>query len=306
MPNNIFSVHDRFFKVTMSKIDAAKEFLQQFLPAHVKNLVKLDTLQLQPDSFIDENLKGHLVDILYSVNFEDKPGYIYVLFEHLSSSNEMIAFRLAKYMINIMNYHIEKTKSKKLPLICPIVFYTGNTKYNAPKSIFELFEPKERKLAEEFFLQPYKLVDVKDIPDENLQKQVWFGVMGQIFKHRFKEVVDFTNIVLPHLIAIDKQGDVEYIYSVIEYVARTKDIDDKKQFFEVLTNSLSKPAREAIMTIAEQLKQEGMQQGIQKGRHEGSLSFVKYLLSEGKSLEEISRITGLSFKEVENIKQEIK
>ena len=58
------SIHDRLFKVTMSRLEAAKEFLQQHLPAHIKDLVKLDTLMLKPDSFIDERLKGHLVDIL--------------------------------------------------------------------------------------------------------------------------------------------------------------------------------------------------------------------------------------------------
>ena len=40
-------------------------------------------------------------------------------------------------------------KEKKLPLIYPVVFYTGRNKYTAPRSFYELFE--DEKLAKSFF-----------------------------------------------------------------------------------------------------------------------------------------------------------
>lgn len=300
---NETSLHDRLFKVTMSKPEAAKEFLQQYLPLHIKNLVQLDTLKLQPDSFIDERLKGHLVDILYSVNFGNKPGYIYVLFEHLSTSDEMIAFRLIKYMLNIMDHHIIKTKGKKLPLVFPIVIYTGNAKYSAPKSIFDLFE--EKSLAEEVFLRPYKFIDIKDIPDEELQQQIWFGLMARVFKYKFTKMLEFVDKILPSLITVDQKGDIKFIDSVIKYIIKRDEIEDKDKFFDVLTSNLSQPASETIMTIAEQLRQEGMQQGMHLGEEKARELFARNLLKENESIERIAKLTGLSIENIKKIKKEM-
>jgi predicted transposase/invertase (TIGR01784 family) len=138
MANNIFP-HDRLFKVTMTRPQVAQDFLATYLPDNIKSIVDLNTLQLQNETFIDDRLKGHLVDLLYSVNFADQDGYVYFLFEHLSTPDKLIAFRLLKYTLNIMDYHLYKSDDKKLPIIYPIVLYNGNRPYNAATNIFELF-----------------------------------------------------------------------------------------------------------------------------------------------------------------------
>jgi predicted transposase YdaD len=51
------------------------------------------SLQLHPSSFVDEELRGHHADLLFSVRCEGLPAYVYVLFEHQSTSDRCAAGR---------------------------------------------------------------------------------------------------------------------------------------------------------------------------------------------------------------------
>ena len=278
---NQISPHDKLFKVTMSKPHAAKEFLQTYLPAQIKDIVNLDTLQLQKDSFIDEQLKGHLTDLLYSVQFDNQPGYIYLLFEHLSNPNKMIAFRLLKYMVNIMEHHIKKTKKAKLPLVVPLVIYTGNSKYNYSTNLFDLFGAN-KDLAKNILYNTYQLIDIKDIPDKDLRNQIWIGLMCAAFKtHHVTESLTLTRLLMPNFAVVDQQGDVEFINFVVKYILETREIDNKDYFFETLVTGLSTKTGETIMTTADILRQEGEQRGIQQGIQAGIQQGIQAGIQQG-------------------------
>ena len=76
MSSLIQNPHDRFFRASMANPRMALEFLQHHLPAHVAELVDLNSLKIMPGSFLDETMKQLMTDILYSVKFNGKPGYI--------------------------------------------------------------------------------------------------------------------------------------------------------------------------------------------------------------------------------------
>ena len=56
------------------------------------------------------------------------------------------------------------------------------------------------------------------------------------------------------------------------------------------------------MTIADQLRKEGLEKGLEKGRKAVAITMLK----EGMNIEEISKITKLDKKEIELMKNEIK
>ncbi len=43
--------HDKFFKETLSDIDAAKDFLANYLPPEILRITDLDTLKSEKDSY---------------------------------------------------------------------------------------------------------------------------------------------------------------------------------------------------------------------------------------------------------------
>lgn len=178
--------HDELFKKVMSEPIAAREFLEHYLPISFKNKINLDSIKIEKESFVTEDLRKRLSDVVYSVslnknNIKDSTNesvnndkaYVYVLIEHQSSSDYWIAFRLWQYMLLLCERHKDVNKNKsnatkdhdnKLPLICPIVVYANDKPYNAPRSFWELFE--DGKIAKALMGDEYLLVDLQKQSDK--------------------------------------------------------------------------------------------------------------------------------------------
>ena len=139
MTNLIHNKHDKFFKATMANPKIAREFFEQNLPDHIKAVINFATIKLENESHIDNELKSQYTDLIYSAEFSGKQGYIYVLVEHQSSPDNLMAFRLIKYMLAIMEDHLKKTNDGILPVVYPCIFYTGDKSYNYSTYLFDLF-----------------------------------------------------------------------------------------------------------------------------------------------------------------------
>jgi len=57
MNNDLHHSHDKLFRETWSDLSNAKSFLQSYLPAKVLRLVRLDSLEICKDSFIEADLR---------------------------------------------------------------------------------------------------------------------------------------------------------------------------------------------------------------------------------------------------------
>ena len=77
--------HDRFFKEAFSYPEAVNDFVRFYLPADVVKQINISSLQLEKDTFVDENLCKYYSDLIYSINLHDgRTAYVYILFEHKS------------------------------------------------------------------------------------------------------------------------------------------------------------------------------------------------------------------------------
>ncbi len=103
----IQNAHDRFFKNTFGNVAIAKDFLNNYLPQNLINLVDIDTLEPQKDSHVDEEFKESFSDLLFKARINNKEGYVYMLFEHKSYPSRDIAFQLLKYMVRIWERQLE-------------------------------------------------------------------------------------------------------------------------------------------------------------------------------------------------------
>ena len=79
------------------------------------------------ESYINEQLKLGITDILYSVNIAQQQGYIYLLVEHQSTADVLMPFRIVKYICAIMDHHLKQTCKNELPLVVPLAFYHGQS-----------------------------------------------------------------------------------------------------------------------------------------------------------------------------------
>ena len=147
--------HDGFFKKAMSRKRVAKEFLETHLPDDIKREVDLESIEKQDSQFLSNILGKGISDVLYKVKFNGKDGYISIIVEHQSTPDYFMTFRIQQYILRLCEEHKRiNEKSKKFPLVYPIIFYTGKRRYTAPKSFYELFEDPE--LAKQFITQETK------------------------------------------------------------------------------------------------------------------------------------------------------
>jgi predicted transposase/invertase (TIGR01784 family) len=73
-----------------------------------------------------------------------------------------------------------------------------------------------------------------------------------------------------------------------------------KRVFEFIQETLP-DHKEAIMTYAEQLKKEGIEQGMMEGMQSKAIAIATNMLKEGFQAEAIARLTGMEYEEVENL-----
>ncbi|WP_425360655.1 MULTISPECIES: Rpn family recombination-promoting nuclease/putative transposase [unclassified Candidatus Tisiphia] len=303
--------HDEIFRKSMENPIVAKEFLATHLPKDVLALIDNTSLKLEKDSFIEPDLSETISDVLFSVKFNDQDGYIFLLLEHQSTVDKMMAFRLFKYMINICDrYLTTNPKAKRLPLIYPLILYNGKKKYNASLNIWNLFSHPD--LARGFWTNDCQLINVHDIPDEELKKKVWSGILLFFLKHiherqllkRWQEI----SHLLPKLSKITIGHD--HIRNLLSYTLTFIEQSDKIELEKILKNSLTKEKGEELMpSIAQVWKEEGIQIGVQDGIkigvqdgiRIGEAKLIKMMINNGSSIEEIARITGLSITKINEL-----
>ncbi|WP_341749242.1 Rpn family recombination-promoting nuclease/putative transposase [Candidatus Tisiphia endosymbiont of Sialis lutaria] len=308
--------HDEIFRKSMENPIVAKEFLATHLPKDVLALIDSTTVKLEKDSFIEPDLSETISDVLFSVKFNDQDGYIFLLLEHQSTVDKMMAFRLFKYMINICDLYLTTNpKAKRLPLIYPLIIYNGKKKYNASLNIWDLFSHPD--LARGFWTNDCQLINVHDIPDKELKKKVWSGILLFFLKHiherqllkRWQEI----SHLLPKLSKITIGHD--HIRNLLSYTLTFIEQNDKIELEKILKNSLTKEKGEELMpSIAQVWKEEGIQIGLQdgikigeaKGRAEGRVEAMKVIaktmLLKHNTINEIIELTGLSKEQIERLK----
>ena len=332
------SPHDRFTRSLMTNRKVAEEFFRKNLPEHIKKTIDFSSIELKKESYIDDKLKLQITDLLYSVFFNGREGFLYVLLEHASTPDRFLPFRMYRYVSAIMEDHLKNKENKTLPLVYPMILYTGKKPYKHSMSFFDLFLENERELAKEIFTSPYHLIDLTQVSDEELKQYMWFGTMALVLKHiRDPNIVPFFESIVDVLKELEKRDEEAYIYTVITYMAGTGEVPEKSKFFET-TKKLESVNEEKIMsTLVEQLqpellniarkqsfkegfekaseqlrpkflqegrqegRQEGHQEGQQEGRQEERIKIAKNMLSEGIDIKVISLATKLSEKEIKKL-----
>nr|WP_172686803.1 Rpn family recombination-promoting nuclease/putative transposase [Rickettsia endosymbiont of Ixodes pacificus]AKS10412.1 putative transposase [Rickettsia endosymbiont of Ixodes pacificus] len=332
--------HDELFKKVMSEPVAAREFLEHYLPVSFKNKIDLNSVKIEKESFVTEDLRKRLSDVVYSVSLkqarvradstdstsknidniadiDNDKAYVYVLIEHQSSSDYWIAFRLWQYMLLLCEKHKNNIKEKsKLPLICPIVVYANDKLYNAPRSFWELFE--DSSTAKAVMSDEYLLVDLQKQSDDEIEQKKHLGMMEYMLKHiKVRDILNLWQSLLEKFensIEIDKKNGYIYIKWLLWYSDAKVSEDKQAELTKIIARHLNKADQEGLMrTIADKYIDEGVQkgmvQGMQIGRNEGmqigrnkeKYEVAKNMLSAGSDISFIAKVTGLSISEINDL-----
>ncbi|EJA7385391.1 Rpn family recombination-promoting nuclease/putative transposase [Salmonella enterica] len=308
--------HDGLFKLFLREPDTARDFLAVHLPADIRSQVRLDTLKLEPGSFVDQKLRELHSDVLYSVQTaEGHAGYIYCLVEHQSSADRMMAWRMMRYSMAVMDAHLKKGNDT-LPVVVPLLFYQGTVRpYPYSTDWMDCFDVPA--LAREVYSRPWPLVDVSVMEDSDLQSHRRMALLELVQRDiRHRDAASLLRDVVQLIrLAGNTREQVEAVLCYIIYNGMTS--ESITPFLYELAGEIPEYKELIMGTIAQQLKEEGIQLGLQQGIQQGIqqgfeqgieqgieqerlaaqqklLETAYALLDNGVSLDVVIKSTGLS------------
>lgn len=260
---------------------------------------------MESGSFIDSEMKNYQSDILYSVKTTKGKGYFYLLIEHQSTPDNLMAWRLMRYCMGAMQKHLE-AGHKKLPLVFPILFYTGEkSTYPYSTDWFDCFSGLD--IAEKIYTKPFKLVDVTTLDDGEIMNHKRMALLTLIQKHiRRRDMTELLGEIV-QLLSYNYYSDNQVI-TLFNYLIQEGNAEQPAKLIKEIAKQ-SEKHEGALMNIAQGLRQDGIQEGIQKGKPEGmlegekqaSLKIARQLLEKGVERDIVKLSTGLTDSELKSL-----
>ncbi len=295
MSISINNSHDKFFKETFSNKEEAIDLLRNALPKQLLEKVNLASLQLDNSSYIDEELKESFSDLVFNCKFKGKTDIkIAILIEHKSYVPAYPHIQLLKYMLKIWDVNI-KQKQRLIPVV-PLVFYHGKEKWKT-RDFHQYFKGFDQDLAP--FLPSFIfLLTYLSSYSEGEIKSFYHAITVQmsllLMKNIFDEERVYHNL---HVIfsdvgqIVETDRGVKFLTAIILYI-----FDNTEIKFDTINKTIKKISTkggEIAMTTAMKLEQ--------KGKLENSYEIAKRLIKRKMSVNEISAITELPKKDIEEL-----
>lgn len=195
--SKINNEHDKIFRKILDVKAEAADFINEAL--NLKNKITENQIEKYNSSFVTSSLKNEKSDVIYKL----KSKNIFFLIEHQTKIDYTMPLRILEYETAIIKSAIDYErfgqKSYKIPIVIPIVLYTGKRKWNAQTYINEIQEKFED--FEELNFAKYNVVDINNIAEEKLLKDTnYLSKMMLLEKYRGKEVLI---ILIEQILAIE-------------------------------------------------------------------------------------------------------
>lgn len=265
-------------------------------------------MKIHQTTFIDERLRLRESDLLIEFRTrDDEPVLVYVLWEHQSKVEPMMAWRILDYRAEIIRAWLqENPKAKELPYIHAVVLYQGKAGWNAPQDVAGLIRfngPQKQDLS-----SWYDVVSIVDIPKvgwpEDLAVRLGLGLMRAVTLKQQCEWLVENGAALNRLLK-ETGGNISFQF-VIEYILIT---EDEEKVIEALRQTppiIEKKAMSFAETLEARGIEKGIEKGIERGIEKGVQKVIFGMLKNGISLKDISEMTGISLPEVKKLAENAK
>ena len=221
-------------------------------------------------SFIDVDLSEYFSDVVVKTRVRQADSAeLYFLFEHKSGPERYARVQVLQYMASTWYAHIRNGQPGPLPLIIPVVIYHGTRTWNFSLGFENLFEPPSSEFLTYIPKFEHILHDISDLDESEIKGTIILQAAQLLLKHiQTPELRDR----LPRIVELlgrlgEKDRLTEYLQVILEYVFQASeyvDVHDVRKALQII------PQGERLMpTIADKLREEGMQQGMQQGEIQG-------------------------------------
>ena len=258
----------------------------------IKTKLKAKEIEKYTSSFVNKIFENREADIVYKY----KNKNIFFLIEHQTKIDYSMPYRILEYEIEIMKSAIDikkvKNKEYKLPLVIPIVLYTGKKRWDAKRY---LEENQETLDGVKMKAGNYNLVDINDFTKEELlQRKTLISKMMLLEK---SESTEESIEMLEKIISNTNKEEKELLKRVISILFGEKIGEEKtKELIEKIDRG-----EEKMLALVDMIRNEN-QMYINIGKKEKCLEIAKNLLKINMPISQISEVTKMSKEEIAKIK----
>ena len=321
--------HDIFFKTGYSDPRFAKDLFQLAFSKEEMAAFDWDGLRAEKDTF-----EGLRADLVFSVPLKSEPNCrarIFLLLEHKSRWSRWIYYQVLKYKTLIIGKNLKEAEDDCL--VIAVVFYHGEEPWKWAKSLKQglwgrVLPKIPPSLAKDVLDYGIRLIDAHDpkveqaIRDKNFNSRGFLGFLKRIWflKAEEKDLKerDLKERDLKETLSLfdNWPGDKEDLaLSVGDYLWSAVPGMTKELWEELEREAVSKGifSKGGYMNIREHIKEEGRQEGIQKGRQEGRQEGIQKgrqeekqqvilnMLAQKADIAFICKVTGLSEEEIKKL-----
>lgn len=296
--------HDKMFRNVLSRKKEMANFLNQFLNLKEK-IEKEQIIQCHTD-FVTRQYQNRQSDIIYGL--KNKP--IYFLVEHQSTVKQDMLLRIWEYVGEIMRKESieQKTylrKDKVYPVVVPIIIYTGVQKWNLPTSLAQNQYQSNPYKKYQINLE-YNLINVQDYSfEELLEKNSLLASIMIIEKCKTKEEINLEMNKMIERIKEpkDKEALAEIVTNIIAPIVGEEETKKMLEKIDRREENTMSPFVKMTLDLEYKAWKKGVREGEVKARKSGIRNMVKNMLRFGESEEKIMKYTGISKKELEDMKE---
>lgn len=279
MSSHIANIHDSFFKNVLGNQQAANTFLREHLPPDVLELLTSDPPEAFRGSFVDEELRQHHSDLLFTVRLNSgENALVYVLVEHKSSVDSAARLQLLRYIVRILtDWHEGHGKRLPLPVVLPLVVHQGPGEWDASCEFMELFGVVPEILRPHLPSFRHALVDLACIADDRLSAEPRLRAHLKALKYARRpdlpEKVDVLLAEAPVLEVVD-------VALILTYIDRVASAISPEVIRETLRRLVPEREEEIMGPLTQPYFAKGLAEGLAKGHAEGEASSLIRVLEK--------------------------
>jgi len=306
--DTINNVHDKMFRKTFGNLKNSRGFLSIALPKPLQNAIDLSELEIDDSQYVDDRFKDSFSDIVVKAKMKSRsnqshtlPVDIYFLFEHKCYKDKAIFIQLLLYMYLMWQKDLDENKPPRV--IIPLVFYHGKESWDIPHSFKDQFDVSDEVKG---FLMDFRYVlfDTKnwDFDDERnaeMKDNVFLLTSLALMKSAFNDDLESMIEIFKFWHQMGFVSNLDKVLFFLAYITETKDIN-QDQLKKILEESKI-DGGEIMPTLAQRWRDEGRQEGWQKGEKEGKMMTAKELIKRGVDINIIADATGFSIDELEKL-----
>ncbi|MFO7802992.1 MAG: Rpn family recombination-promoting nuclease/putative transposase [Desulfovermiculus sp.] len=266
-----YAPHEGLFHKVFRNPDNTKYFLQQHLSPDIQRSIDLDSLRLENVSYVDDNLKKHFADLVFSLMLrgEEFPSArVYLLFEHKSAPAPLVGMQILRYMaLQWKDLYDQKLIVGKLPPILPIVIYQGQDRWKPRISFHDLVEMPSDSFKAYIPDFAFAFFSVRGLDAQKVQENVILRFYVEMIKSldspQIKEML--PRLVQGFVQALGSHTATEYIEIFFKYLTKASGVLEKHDFQRALSY-LPEGGERVMNTLADQWMEQGERNGLTKGR----------------------------------------